>query len=198
MQDASDDELMSRAGGGDWAAFNRLVARHLKRATLLAARMTGNAADAEEIVQEAFLRAWRKAPQWRPRGAGSAAGQAAFFTWFGRVIVNLCLDRKRRPAPVPLEAANDVADPAPSAHDSVAERETARRVAAAVAALPDRQRAALVMCYYEGVGNADAAAILGIGIGALESLLVRARRALRVALADLTVEAMPVKERWRS
>ena len=184
MRETSDDELMRAAGAGDRAAFGRLVARHLARMTAVAGRITGNRGDAEEIVQEAFLRAWLKAPTWLDR----AAGGAAFTTWLGRVVVNLCLDRKRRAVPLPIEAAADVADPTPDAFTTTAGGETAARVAAAIGTLPERQRAAIVLCHYEGVSNIEAAEMLDISVGALESLLVRARRTLRAALADLAPE----------
>jgi len=198
MQEDSDDALMRRAGSGDKAAFALLVRRHLARATALAQRITGNRSDAEEIVQEAFLRCWQKAPEWRPaerpandgaandRGPGGATAQ--FGTWLYRVLVNLCLDRRRRPQPVGIEAAETVADNAADGFDETARGETSRRVQAAMAQLPERQRAALALCYFEGLGNIEAAAMLDISIGALESLLVRARRALREALGDLAEE----------
>src|SRR5215470_7956725 len=105
MQDG-DDELMRRAGLGDRAAFSRLVARHLARATGVAGRITGNRSDAEELVQEAFLRAWLKAPDWEAqadRTVVDGRGGASFATWFYRVLVNLCIDRKRRPTTAPIE-----------------------------------------------------------------------------------------------
>jgi RNA polymerase sigma-70 factor (ECF subfamily) len=182
MRDDDDDALMRLAGAGDRAAFSRLVQRHLTRASRLAVRMVGNASDAEEIVQEAFLRAWLKAPEWKARAETPDAG-ASFFTWLAHVIVNFSLDRKRRRQTAPLEAAHEVADTAPSAVEMLAARETAARVATAVAALPERQRAALVMCHFEGMSNGEAATALGLSVGAIESLLVRARRALRGALA---------------
>jgi len=198
MQDDSDDALMRRAGSGDKAAFALLVRRHLARATALAQRITGNRSDAEEIVQEAFLRCWQKAPEWRPaerpandRAAndrGPEGATAQFGTWLYRVLVNLCLDRRRRPQPVGIEAADTVADSAADGFDETARGETSRRVQAAMAQLPERQRAALALCYFEGLGNIEAAAMLDISIGALESLLVRARRALREALGDLAQE----------
>ena len=198
MQEDSDDALMRRAGRGDKAAFALLVRRHLARATALAQRITGNRSDAEEIVQEAFLRCWQKAPEWRPAerpandGAandrGGAGATAQFGTWLYRVLVNLCLDRRRRPQPVGIEAAETVADNAADGFDETARGETSRRVQAAMAQLPERQRAALALCYFEGMGNIEAAAMLDISIGALESLLVRARRALREALGDLAEE----------
>ena len=198
MQEDSDDALMRRAGSGDKAAFALLVRRHLARATALAQRITGNRSDAEEIVQEAFLRCWQKAPEWRPAerpandGAANDRGPegatAQFGTWLYRVLVNLCLDRRRRPQPVGIEAADTVADSGADGFDETARGETSRRVQAAMAQLPERQRAALALCYFEGLGNIEAAAMLDISIGALESLLVRARRALREALGDLAEE----------
>jgi RNA polymerase sigma-70 factor, ECF subfamily len=191
MQDESDDALMRRAGSGDKTAFALLVRRHLARATALAQRITGNRSDAEEIVQEAFLRCWRKAPEWRPandRAPNDGGSTAQFGTWLYRVLVNLCLDRRRRPQPVEIEAAEMVADDAADGFQETARGETSRRVQAAMAHLPERQRAALALCYFEGMGNIEAAAMLEISIGALESLLVRARRALRDALGDLAEE----------
>lgn len=183
MSEGTDDELMQRAGSGDRAAFAELVSRYLGRAEALAARITGNASDAEEIVQEAFLRTWLKAPEWEAHDA--RPGRARFSTWFYRVLVNLCIDRRRRPCPVPLEAAADVADPEASAFERLARGESAAQVAAAIAELPERQRAALALSYFEEMSSAEAAAVLAVSVGALESLLVRARRNLRDALAEL-------------
>ena len=193
MQDESDDALMRRAGSGDKAAFAVLVRRHLARATAVAQRIVANRSDAEEIVQETFLRCWQKAPEWLPandrvpgdRTGADAAGRAQIGTWLYRVLVNLCLDRRRRPRPVEIEAAAAVADDRANGFDVRAASETSRRVAAAMDALPDRQRAALALCYFEGLGNIEAAAALEISVGALESLLVRGRRALKESLADL-------------
>jgi RNA polymerase sigma-70 factor (ECF subfamily) len=189
MDEQNDDQLMRLSGAGDKTAFSRLVARHANRAGRLAHRVAGNRADAEEIVQEAFVRAWIKAPSWADRDGG---GTASFATWLHRVIVNLCVDRKRRPASAPIDAAGEIADHGPDGFALAARRETGARVAAAVAALPDRQRAALVMCHYEGMSNIEASAVLEISVGALESLLVRARRTLREALSDMALEAREV------
>ena len=186
MRDGSDDELMRRAGRGDNAAFAALVARHLPRATALATRISGSRSDAEEIVQEAFLRTWMKAPDWESQGA--IAGGARFTTWFTRVLVNLCIDRKRRPQPAPLDLAAEIPSSAPEGLEVVASNETSARVLAALAELPERQRAALTLCHWDGRSNIEAAEILDISVGALESLLVRARRTLRTALADLVPE----------
>jgi len=186
MAESSDDDLMRAAGFGDRAAFGRLVTRHAARMGALAGRIVGNRGDAEEIVQEAFLRAWLKAPSWQAQDG--ADGAARFTTWLGRVVVNLSLDRKRRVRPEPIEAAEHIADDGPDGFAATARAEAARRIAAAMADLPERQRAALVLCHYEGFSNIEAAEILEISVGALESLLVRARRRLRDTLADLAPE----------
>ena len=170
-----DDALLARAAGGDRRAFQVVVGRHLGRALSLARRMTGSTTEAEDVAQDAFLRAWQKAPTWR-------AGDARFSTWLYRVVVNLCLDRRRRKPLAPIEAAGDPSDPAPSAELRLVEDERTRIVAAALADLPERQRAALVLSYYEEMSNVAAADILGISVSALESLLVRARKALRAVL----------------
>jgi RNA polymerase sigma-70 factor (ECF subfamily) len=176
-EDGTDEVLMLRVGQGDRPAFQLLVQRHLPRSMALARRITTSASDAEEIAQEAFLRVWTSAPRWRAEGA-------AFRTWLYRIVVNLCLDRGRRKPFMPLEEAGDPLDPAPDALTVLEQQETARRVAEAVEALPDRQRAALVLSYYEGMSNADAAAVLGVSVSGLEALLVRARRALRGRLDE--------------
>ena len=192
MRDGSDDELMRRAGRGDNSAFAALVARHVPRATALAIRITGNRGDAEEIVQEAFLRTWIKSPEWESQATALRSGKgggAQFTTWFTRVLVNLCIDRRRRPQMAPLEAAAEVAANEPGGLETTAQHETSARVLAALSTLPERQRAALTLCHWDGRSNLEAAEILDISVGALESLLVRARRALRVTLADLAPEA---------
>ena len=100
MDSRSDEDLMAAIGQGDQRAFALLVDRHGKRATALAARITLNRSDAEEVVQEAFLRVWVKAPAWRPQ---AGAGDAQFQTWFRRVLVNLCIDWRRRPVSEDIE-----------------------------------------------------------------------------------------------
>lgn len=178
LDDAGPDEvLMTRVGQGDQPAFQVLVQRHLQRSLDLARRMTASASDAEEVAQEAFLRVWTTASRWRPEGA-------AFRTWLYRIVVNLCLDRARRKPFAPLEDAGDPHDPSPDALARLERAETKRRVGAAIALLPDRQRAALVLSYFDGLSNAEAAMVLGVSVSGLEALLVRARRALRGRLVD--------------
>ncbi|WP_448188031.1 RNA polymerase sigma factor [Azospirillum sp. sgz301742] len=172
----SDDALMGRAAAGDAAAFEALAARHMRRAVALAQRLTGNPSDADEIAQDAFLRVWQHAGRWEP-------GRARFGTWLYRIVVNLALDRKRRPEWQPLDDVAELPDGAPDAVDMIAERQTADLVDGALQRLPDRQRAAIVLFHQEGLSMRQAAEVLGIGEQAFESLLARGRQALRAALA---------------
>jgi RNA polymerase sigma-70 factor (ECF subfamily) len=171
----SDEALMLRVGRGDAAACRTLVERHLPRMVAFARRLLGNQSDAEDVAQEVFLRLWSRAADWRP--------EAKLSTWMHRVALNLCRDRMRRVAPPPLEEAPEPADPAPSATDGVRRAELAERVERALTGLPERQRAALALCHYQGLSNTEAAEVLGVRVAALESLLSRGRRALRTALA---------------
>src|SRR5947207_11633421 len=173
MEGPADHELMERAAKGDGRAFRVLAERHAGRALGLARRILGNEAMAEDIVQDAFLRVWINAPRWRP--------QAQFRTWLYRIVVNLCLNAKRRAPDLPLAAAEHVADPAPAADAQLEARERDRHLAAAVDALPERQRAAIMLTYQEGLGNAEVADVLDTSISGVETLLVRAKRALRAA-----------------
>jgi RNA polymerase sigma-70 factor (ECF subfamily) len=124
---------------------------------------------------------WTHAPRWQPL--------AAFRTWLTRVVVNLCLDRKRRAPWVALETAGEIVDPAlgPSASAERDERE--RMVAAAIAGLPARQRAAIVLTYGEGMSNAQVAEILDTSVSAVETLLVRGKQNLRRALDSMIDES---------
>jgi RNA polymerase sigma-70 factor (ECF subfamily) len=181
MDEASDEDLMQRIARGDEPAFRLLARRYAARATGLARRVTGNDADAEEVVQEALLRVWVNAPRWRPL--------AAFRTWFYRILVNLCLSRRRRTPFVALDAIPDPVDPAATPDAVLERRQTDRLVATAIAELPDRQRVAIVLTYDEGLSNAEAAAILETSVAGVEALLVRAKRTLREKLADASGRA---------
>jgi RNA polymerase sigma-70 factor (ECF subfamily) len=177
MDGASDEDLMFRIATGDEPAFRVLARRYAPLALRLARRVMGNSADAEEIVQEALLRLWVNAPRWRP--------VASFRTWFYRVVINLCLNRKRRAPFLPIEDVSDPVDPTPDAAASIERRESDRAVAAAIAELPERQRAAIALTYHEGLSNAVSAAALGTSVSAVETLLVRAKRTLRQRLGPV-------------
>lgn len=176
MADPNDEELMAAAAKGDEKAFRRLAERQLPGLLRLARSLTANSVDAEDIVQETLLRLWTAAPTWQPR--------AQVRTWLYRVALNLTIDRQRRLRPLAdISEAENRDDGAAAAPDRIATDETTRAVQAAIAVLPERQRAALILTHYEGLSSDQAAAVLGTSLGGLESLLVRARRTLRERLA---------------
>lgn len=179
-----DAEYVRKAGEGDTLAASTLVRRHLPRMVGLARRMLNDAAEAEDVAQEVFLRVWREAPKWRP-------GAAKFETWMHRVALNLCYDRLRRRREIPdADAGMGVADPAPLASDVWLEQQRSAKVHAALAQLPDRQRAAIALVHFQEMSNIAAAEMLEISVDALESLLARGRRALKAALLDVAQDLM--------
>jgi RNA polymerase sigma-70 factor (ECF subfamily) len=173
----ADDDLVLRAGRGEPQAVRRLIETKLPRVLALARRMLGEPAEAEDVAQETFIRAWKAARTWRP-------GRARFDTWLHRVAMNLCYDRLRRRGRIQGDPP-DRPDEGPGPDRDLHARDVGRRVDAALAALPLRQREAIVLAHYQELPAVEAAAIMGVSIEALESLLSRARRSLRVALADV-------------
>lgn len=173
-----DGHLVLRAGRGDQAAVRELVDRHLNPLMAVARHMLGTAEDAEEVVQEVFLRVWTHAARWQP-------GRAKFSTWLHRVALNLCYDRLRRRREIAMAEPPDRADETPGPEARAIGADLAVVVDAALQALPERQRAALVLSHYQGLSQVEAAAALEVSVEALESLLSRGRRSLRDKLAPL-------------
>ena len=184
LERLDDAALMQRIGTGDHRAYGVLVRRCLPKLLSVARRYTGNATEAEDIVQEALTRLWIKAPTWDREWNQEKAGRASITTWLYRIVVNLCIDRHRRVQPTGLEQIAEPADDRPDAQARLEQRATSQKVRAAIDALPERQRMVLVLYFFEGMSNAEAAALMDIGVGAIESLLVRARRQLRETLGD--------------
>jgi RNA polymerase sigma-70 factor (ECF subfamily) len=165
---------------GDAEAARVLTGRHLGRVYGFAARLLGDRAEAEDVAQEAMVRLWRIAGQWR-------SGEAQLSTWLYRVTLNLCTDRQRSARRRPTEALDLVAEPADARADTEAalmQRERAAALEAALATLPDRQRQAVVLRHIEGLTNPEISEIMGVGVEAVESLTARGKRALTAALAD--------------
>ncbi len=172
-----DELLLIRISRGDMAAVSTLVSRKMPKLLSLARRMLGDASEAEDVAQETLLRTWKQAANWVP-------GRARIDTWMHRVALNLCYDRLRRRRDSVSSDEIEIADGRDSAHAQIEQAQSARRLQAAIAALPERQRTAITLSYYQEMSNIDGAALMGVSVEALESLLARARRNLRDAMKD--------------
>ena len=154
--------------------------------------MLGGRTEVEDIRQETLLRLWTQADRWRPE-------IAALSTWLHRIAHNLCIDYLRRasrlvgePRDGEIESlANGVSGPDQEVGDAdpdhaLGQHRLGDQLRDALATLPERQRSALILSYYQGLSNRNAAEVLDVSVDALESLLARARRKLRLLLADVT------------
>ena len=177
----SDASLLALYAAGDQAAARALTARHAPRVFALARRMLGEVAEAEDVTQETMLRLWKIAPDWQ-------ADRAALSTWLYRVASNLCIDRLRRGRTLGGDAVPDLADETPGPERRLQARDRATALTQALAALPDRQRLAIVLRHFEDRPNPEIAAILDASVEAVESLLARARRDLAARLAPRKAE----------
>jgi len=172
-----DTRLMLRVAARDEQAFAMLIEAHHGRVYALCRRMIGDDAEAEDTAQEVFLKLWTQPTAWSPDGA-------RFSTWLHRVAANASIDRLRKRVPEPVETVPDHADDRPGPAAALYRRQIAMRVEEALSRLPDRQRLALVLTYYQGLSNKEAASALEVNVDALESLLARARRRLKEDLVD--------------
>jgi RNA polymerase sigma-70 factor (ECF subfamily) len=180
--DSRDRELIVAHVAGDADAFTLLVRRHQDRLWAVALRTLGNREDAADALQDALLSAYRS--------AGGYRGDAKVTTWLHRVVVNACLDRIRRNKvrqTVPIPDDGGPIDP----HDRLGDRETAMEIEAALAGLPDEQRAALVLVDVQGMPVDDAAAALGVPVGTVKSRCSRGRARLALQLGHLRNRPQP-------
>ncbi len=175
--DKTDEELLARIGQRDGAAIREMVARKLPRILSLASRMLDDRSEAEDVAQEAFLRIWKQANKWE-------TGIARFDTWLNRVTLNLCYDRLRRPRNSTLDELADSIDPSPMPDEMAGKSDEHAKMRKALASLPERQREAIVLQYYQELSNTEAAAVMEVSVEALESLLARGRRNLRQLLQE--------------
>jgi RNA polymerase sigma-70 factor, ECF subfamily len=188
-----DRELVARAQKGDAAAFAQLVERHQRQMYRLALRMTGSEADAQEVLQEAFLNAYQKLPLFR--------GEAQFSSWLYRIAANSALMRLRRkrraPDTVPDEplelagprfSAEGFMEPAPDwsqrADDKMASAQLGAAIDKAVKELPEDYRTVFMLKDVDGLSNEEIANALDLTVPAVKSRLHRARLALREKLGD--------------
>ncbi len=179
---APDDALLIAFANGDGQAAKYLTARLLPRVLGQATRMLSNPTEAEDVAQDAMMRLWKVAPDWRQ-------GEAQISTWLYRVVANLCTDRlRKRRGAVSLDQVAEPLDDAPSV---VAQMQTRARMVAlsdALAQLPDRQAQAVSLRHLEGLANPEIAQIMDISVRSVESLTARGKRALAGIMAGRKAE----------
>lgn len=174
---ALDAAALARVAHGDEAAFRALVARHLSGLLVAGRRVLGDSAESEDVAQEALLRLWRNA-------SNIEVGPGGLRPWLRRVVVNLAIDRMRARRRVsPVDELPEVPTRARQEDGLQAEALTGR-VRGALATLPERQRQALALFHFEGLSQIEVGRAMGVSDEAVESLLARARRALKAALKD--------------
>ncbi len=174
-----DDALIVLFANGDSAAAEALTLRLSPLALSFARRMLGDLAEAEDVVQEAMLRLWRIAPDWR-------TGEAKPATWLYRVVNNLCIDRirKRNRVNVGLDDMAEPPDPTPSVEIQMIRSDRMAALDVALASLPDRQRQAVVLRHIEELSNPEIAQVMNISVEAVESLTARGKRTLAKVLTS--------------
>lgn len=180
--DIPDDALLIAYANGDQSAAQDLAQRLLPRILGQATRMLGDRTEAEDVAQDAMMRLWKIAPDWRQ-------GEAQVTTWIYRVVANLCVDRlRKRRGGVGLDAIAEPADPSPSAADRMQSDTRMRALSDALSQLPGRQAEAVALRHLEGLANPEIAQIMDISVRSVESLTARGKRALAAILAGRRAE----------
>ena len=174
--DKDDQELLALVQDGSHQAFAELVERHTARFYRLAYRYVQNRETAEDLVQDAFLGLWENPASWRPDR------NSKFTTWFYRVVVNLCLDWQKKKRPMPLDEDLPLVDEREPVDEAMIRIQEQRLLEKEIAALPERQRTALNLCFDEGLTNQEAAESMGVNLKALQSLIMRAKTTLKERL----------------
>ncbi len=171
-EEIGDEALLVLFAGGDAEAAALLTRRFTPVVLAHAYRLLGDRAEAEDIAQEAMMKLWKIAPEWRQ-------GEAKVTTWLYRVTANACTDRfRRRARAAPLDDAPEPLDEAPGAEARLQEASRGDALNAALAALPERQRQAVLLRHIEGLANPEIAEIMQLSIDAVESLTARGKRKL--------------------
>ena len=176
----SDALLLRRINDGDTAATRELVEQYLDKIVNYSARMLGDRSEAEDVAQEAFFRLWQNLYKWH--------AEAPVIHWLQRVSYNLCIDRLRTKKTANIDGIAEPIDLFENPAKLLYQAQVSTAVNAAIQKLPGRQRAAIVFCHQESLGNIEIAQVMEISVEAVESLLSRGRRRLRSLLEDLRPE----------
>jgi RNA polymerase sigma-70 factor, ECF subfamily len=169
-----DQQLLALIQDGSQEAFSVLVQRHTERFYRLAFRYLHNKETAEDVVQDAFVKLWEDPGKWQ------AERKNKFTTWFYRIVVNLCLDWQKKKKPLELgDQELSIADQRETPDAEMLRNEKQEVLEKEIAALPERQRTALNLCFDEGLSNQEAAEVMGLKLKALQSLVMRAKSTLK-------------------
>lgn len=171
--DLDDESLLHHIQQGRHGAFAALVNRHAKQFYRIAYRLVFDKNDAEDIVQEAFLKLWHRPELW------NQGRKAQFTTWFYKVVTNLCFDHNKKQRPVTMPEDRELIDNQPGQEVLVHQKQQQALLDRFIGELPIRQQLALNLCFYEGLSNEEAAEIIGVKVKALQSLLMRAKTNLK-------------------
>lgn len=182
LSSLADETLIERLIDNDQAAFQELVLRHTKRFYRHAYRTLRHKEDAEDVVQDCFIKLWRRPDMWQPDK------DAKFTTWFYQIILNACRDRLRMKRPTTELESDTLISEETSAEDKVIRWQRDATIKSAVQTLPPRQVEALTLVVYEDLNNKDAAEIMGVNLKAFESLLTRAKEGLKKYFAQVKAE----------
>ncbi len=172
----SDGALLEGVRSGDQAAYRQLVERLFASVYRAAMRVLRSNVEAEDVSQEVFLKIWRETPELR--------SETSLRSWSIRVATNAAIDRLRKRKPELWDEVPERMDNSPAVDRNLVEGEATDTVQKAIDALPERQRMALMLTYFEGMANKETAEMMGVSVDALESLLARGRRTLKASLAD--------------
>jgi RNA polymerase sigma-70 factor (ECF subfamily) len=177
VDEHTDEQLMQAVSGGDLDAFEEIVFRYRQHVWRTAYRFLGDAMEAEDVAQEAFLKLLEAAPRYRPT--------AAFRTYIYSILTHLCIDRSRKKRPAGIVETQEIADSSPNPAQSVMAEERQAQIRKALGTLPSNQKAAILLRHYEGLSYAEIAQVLGATAKAVEGLISRARVTLQTRLSFL-------------
>lgn len=174
LDEISDESLMERVLRHDHQAFSQLVTRHSDKFYGAAYRIVFSQHEAEDVVQEAFLKLWRNPKIWK------ADKGAKFTSWFYKIVMNISIDKYRKNSKqTNAEFNEEEFEHKPKQEDDMIQNEEQKLLGAAIQSLPEKQMMALNLCFYEGLSNKEAADVLEVKLKALESLLMRAKSGVK-------------------
>lgn len=171
LRNLTEERLMQKISHNDAEAFQELLVRYEKRVFSLAWRLCLNQSEAEDLAQETFLKIWRSAKSWKP--------EAKLETWIYRILYNTFIDARRRIKETTEEPKENLYSQEDTPEQTLIKKQESQTIADALKELPERQKEALVLCYYQGMKAKEAAEILSVSQSALEALLFRARQTLK-------------------